>query len=88
MRIDGAALLTEVNAGSVWTGPHHKFARGVALRQQMAETSPVASLVHSDVCIMAAGRARAAWHRAGVPAPPSSEEVLRGAVDLTFLVIH
>jgi hypothetical protein len=53
--IDGAALLPEVNAGTVRAPLEDQFAIGVPLRQQVGQAFPIAPLVDRDARVIAAG---------------------------------
>ena len=78
--IDGATPLSEMNAGSIGAPLEHQLAIRAPLRQQVGQALPIASPVHDDAGVVAAGRACAARDRPRVSAPPGREEVPRSAV--------
>ena len=73
--IDGATPLAEMNAGSVGASLEYQLASRATLRQQVGQALPIASLVHDDAGVMAAGGACTTRNRPCVSAPPGRQEL-------------
>jgi hypothetical protein len=78
--VNGAAVLTKVDAGPIRTLSKHQFTIGVPLREQVGQAYSIALFVNGNAGIMTASSTCAARDRPCVTTPPGVEKVAFGAV--------